>query len=320
MKPPTLDHERIEAFAQHLRDSDQAVPFDFCSRSEGFIYPERGQPGVLDYFFFCCAHQFGFWTLEDTRWAEPMIARIDGRDLKGSDYLWRAGTRATQARPDIWAPASLASLSDDQLDRLFQDDSGTNPLPMWPEHLELIRGYSTWFTERNTRPADMLRQLTVADSPLRSLLMILSHIPGYAGDPLQKKAMLLAITLENRPEHFLPISDPESAVPIIDYHLQRSALRTGLIRVEDPALRTKLEARELIGADEEAAIRQATYDAVEKLIALSGLSAAAVDWFFFQNRTSCPEMTLPDCSKCPVRDLCAQATKLFQPVFRTTAY
>jgi len=138
---------------------------------------------------------------------------------------------------------------------------------MWPEHLELIRGYSTWFTERNTRPADMLRQLTVADNPLRGLLMILSHIPGYAGDPLQKKAMLLALTLENRPEHFLPISDPESAVPIIDYHLQRSALRTGLIRVEDPALRTKLEARELIGADEEVAIRQATYDAVEKLIA-----------------------------------------------------
>ncbi len=320
MNSISLVEKQLEAFAQHLRKTDQATPFDFCSRSEGVIYPERGQPGVLDYFFFCCAHQFGFWTLDGTRWKEPMIARMDGRDLKGSDYLWRAATRATQARPDIWAPASLAALSDDQLDRLFQDDSGNNPLPMWPEHLNLIRGYSTWFTERNTRPADLLRQLAAEDSPLRALLMILSHIPGYAEDPLQKKAMLLAITLENRPEHFLPISDPDSAIPIIDYHLQRSALRAGLIRVEDPDLRAKLEARELISADEESIIRQATYDAVEQLIARSGLSAAAVDWFFFQNRTGCPEMTLPDCAKCPVRDICAQDTALFQPVFRTTAY
>ena len=320
MIPPVLDETRIDAFARHLRDSDQATPFDFCSLSEGFIYPERGQPGTLDTFFFCCAHQFGFWTTEGARWAEPMIARLDGRDLKGSDYLWRAGTRANQANPGIWSPASLAAMQDAQLNELFQEDSGHNPLPMWPEHLELIRGYSAWFTERDLRPADMIRQLAAESHPLRALLLLLSHIPGYAEDPLQKKAMLLAITLENRPEHFLPISDPESAVPIIDYHLQRSALRTGLIRIKDPTLRAKLEAREFLAADEEAAIRQATYHAVEKLIALSGLSAAAVDWFFFKNRTGCPEMTAPDCAQCPVRDLCAQDTGLFQPVFRTTSY
>jgi len=320
MKPISIVKEQIKAFARHLRDTDQATPFDFCSLSEGFIYPERGQPGTLETFFFCCAHQFGFWTLDGTHWAEPMIARLEGRDLKGSDYLWRAGTRANQARHDIWSPASLAAMRDAQLNELFQDDSGHNPLPMWPEHLELIRGYTAWFTERDLRPADMIRQLAAEPHPLRALLQLLSHIPGYAEDPLQKKAMLLAITLENRPEHFLPISDPESAVPIIDYHLQRSALRTGLIRIEDPTLRAKLEARELITADEESAIRQATYEAVEQLIARSGLSAAAVDWFFFQNRTGCPEMKAPDCTRCPVRDLCAQDTALFQPVFRTTAY
>jgi len=320
MKPVTLVEERIDSFVQHLRKADQAAPFDFCSRSEGVIYPERGQPGVLDYFFFCCAHQFGFWTLNGTHWKEPMIACIDGRDLKGSDYLWCAATRALKTNSGIWAPTSLAALNDAQLNALFQDDAGSNPLPMWSEHLELIRAYSTWMIDRNIRPADMLRQLVVEDSPLRALLMFLSHIPGYAEDPLQKKAMLLALTLENRPEHFLPISDPDSAVPIIDYHLQRSALRTGLIQVEDPDLRAKLEARELISAEEESIIRQATYDAIKQLITRSGLSAAAVDWFFFQNRTGCPEMTEPNCTQCPVRDICAQDTALFQPVFRTTAY
>ena len=167
---------------------------------------------------------------------------------------------------------------------------------------------------------ELLRRAAADPKPLYALLTALAEIPGYAEDPLQKKAMLLAIVLENRPERFLKVTDPESAVPIIDYHLQRSALRTGLVRVEDAALRKKLAARELLAQADEERIRAATYEAIEKLMARSGLSAAAVDWFFFQNRTRCPETVEPDCPACPVQPFCARDTRLFQPVFRTTAY
>ena len=320
MKTIWVDERQIDAFAEHLKKSANARPFDFCSLSEGFIYPGRGEPGVLETFFFACAHQFGFWTLAGTRWDKPMIARLDGRDLKGSDFLWRACTRALQRDPGAFAPAALAAQSNAQLADLFRADDGANPLPMWPEHLALIRGYAQWFADRATTPADVLCTVNAAPKPLFALLATLAEIPGYAEDPLQKKAMLLAIVLENRPEHFLKVSDPESAVPIIDYHLQRSALRTGLVRVADPALRKKLAARELLREPDEKCIRAVTYAAIEKLMARSGLSAAAVDWFFFQNRTRCPEMTAPDCPACPVQPICAQEADLFQPVFRTTAY
>jgi hypothetical protein len=320
MKTIAVDERQIDAFAAHLKKSGGVQPFDFCSLSEGFIYPERGRDGVLEYFFFACAHQFGFWTLKDNRWAAPMIARIDGRDLKGSDFLWRAGTRALQHDPAVFAPASLAAKTNHALAEIFHDDAGRNPLPMWPEHLALLRGYAQWFADRATTPAAVVRQINAESKPLFALLALLAEIPGYAEDPLQKKAMLLAIALENRPEHFLKVSDPESAVPIIDYHLQRSALRTGLVRVVDPALRRKLEARELLSEAEEKLIRATTYEAIAKLIARSGHSAAAVDWFFFQNRTGCPELTAPNCPACPVQTICAKETQLFQPVFRTTAY
>ena len=321
-RPPSVrpDDSRIAAFAAHLRAAGDARPFDFCSLSEGFIYPGRDRPGVLEYFFFACAHQFGFWTLAGERWEKPMIARLDGRDLKGSDFLWRACTRAWQRDPGALAPAALAALSDRQLDALFHDDTGRNPLPMWPEHLALICGYARWFTTRGLTPADVLRRAAAAPKPLQALLAALAEIPGYAEDPLQKKAMLLAIVLENRPEHFLRVTDPDSAVPIIDYHLQRSALRTGLVRVDDPALRLRLEQRQLLDAADEAAVRDATYAAIGRLMAQTGLSAAAIDWFFFQNRTRCPETQDPDCSACPVQALCAREPDLFQPVFRTTAY
>ena len=100
----------------------------------------------------------------------------------------------------------------------------------------------------------------------------------------------------------------------------RSALRTGLVRVDDPALRQRLENRQLLAAADEAAVRDATYAAIGRLMAQTGLSAAAIDWFFFQNRTRCPETQDPDCPDCPVQALCARETGLFQPVYRTTAY
>ena len=320
MNTVRIDDRQIDAFAKHLRNTGEAAPFDFCTLSAGFIYPARNHPGVLEHFFFACAHQFGFWTLSGDRWEKPMVARLDECDLKGSDFLWRACTRAGQREPGIFAPASLAAKSDAQLDDLFRGDDGCNPLPMWPEHLALVRGYAAWFARRNTTPAEVVRRVNAEPKPLRALLSILAEIPGYAEDPLRKKAMLLAIALENRPEHVLQVSDPESAIPIIDYHLQRSALRTGLVRIGDPVLRAKLEARAQLAAEEEGIIRAATYDAIAKLMTRSGLSAAAVDWFFFQNRIRCPETTEPDCPACPVQTLCARETRLFQPVFRTTAY
>mgnify|MGYP003591919100 CR=1 FL=1 len=320
MNTVRVDEPQIAAFAEFLKRSGNAKPFDFCSLSEGFVYPERNRDGIVEYFFFACAHQFGFWTLAGNRWAKPMVARLDGRDLKGSDFLFRACTRAWQRDPRVFLPATLAHLDDRQLAALFQGVDGANPLPMWPEHLALIRGYVRWFAAHATTPVDVLRRVNAAPRPLQALLDLLAEIPGYAEDPLQKKAMLLAIALENRPEHFLQVSDPESAVPIIDYHLQRSALRTGLVRIEDPALRWKLEARELLARAEEELIRAATYEAIQQLMARTGLSAAAIDWFFFQNRTRCPETTEPDCPACPVQAICARETRLFQPVFRTTAY
>ncbi len=316
----SIDDRQIDAFAAHLKQAADVQPFDFCARSEGFIYPERDRPGVLETFFFACAHQFGFWTLAGNRWDKPMIAPLDGRELKGSDFLFRACTRAWQRDPRAFAPAALAAMSNAQLSDLFRADDGTNPLPLWPEHLALIRGYAQWFGVQNLAPTNVLRRAAAAPKPLYALLTALAEIPGYAEDPLQKKAMLLAIVLENRPERFLKVTDPESAVPIIDYHLQRSALRTGLVRVEDPTLRKKLAARELLAQADEELIRAATYKAIEKLMARSGLSAAAVDWFFFQNRTRCPETVEPDCPACPVQPFCARDTRLFQPVFHTTAY
>lgn len=320
MERVITDPQRLEKFARYLCAAGEVQPFHFCGAGPGQPLPPRNAPGVLDLFFFVTAHQFGFWYEADGRYLKPMVAPLEGVDLKGSDYLFRCVTRTWEKRPDFFAPAHLAKLDEQALNAVFQDDHGRNPLPLWAENVNIIKGYAQWFLNEATTPGALVDQANQAARPLEAFLARAGVIPGYAEDPLRKKLQLLAVILENRPEHFLRVTDPDSYEPIIDYHLQRSALRTGLVVVNDAALRARLAARELVSEEDENEVRATTFEAIRQLCQRSGKSVAAVDWFFFTNRRRCPEMSVPDCAACPVQAICAQQVDLFQPVFRTTAY
>ncbi|MCB1070509.1 MAG: hypothetical protein H7A43_00715 [Verrucomicrobia bacterium] len=315
-----IDENQIDRFAELLPTLPSLKPFDFCGADEGVLFPPKAHPGALNAFFFNAAHQFGFWFLQDNHYTRPMITQAGGVYRKGSDFLFYCTQRALKSDPDFFRPERLAALRPREIDRLFHDDHRRNPLPMWPEHKRILYEYADWFVEQATTPDLLVAKANHTRKPLKFFLDALREIPGYREDPLQKKSMLLAVILENRPERFLRVSDPESAVPIIDYHLQRSALRTGLVTLTDEKLRSRLVARACVDKETENAIRRATYQAMEKLVAKSGLSVAAIDYFFFTNRTRCPEMTEPACASCPVNAICKQDTPLFQPVFRTTHY
>ncbi len=315
-----IDDRRIAAFSEFLSRADDVRPFTFAGVGPGAPLPLPGQPGALEAFFFATAHQYGFWRERAGRYDRPMIARIEGRDLKGSDYLFRCVTRALERDPDYFSPDRMAARTEAEWDRLFLDDSGLNPLPDWPSNRAIIRACAAWFSREQTPPAERVARANASPAPLAAFLADVGRMPGYAEDPLRKKLLLLAVILENRPERFLKVTDRGAYEPIIDYHLQRSALRTGVVVVEDATLRARLCGREVVSAGEEQAVREATFEAVKRLVAQSGKSVAAVDWFFFTNRRRCPEMSEPDCAACPVRAICRRETSLFQPVFRTTAY
>jgi hypothetical protein len=165
----------------------------------------------------------------------------------------------------------------------------------------------------------MVDQANASGAPLHTLLSTLDHIGGYKEDPLRKKSALLAMVLRQRPEAFLA-DCADDIPPVIDYHVMRSCLRIGLIDINDDALAGKLERREVLSEDEEWAVRSAAHSAIAQLVAESGASMGAVDWFFFQARKRCPEMTQPQCSACSVDPLCAHRKELFQPVRRTSFY
>ena len=204
---------------------------------------------------------------------------------------------------------------------ILADDEGKCPMPALELHLSEARAYGQDMLALDMTPIKIIQKTKVSNTPMADLLRILWNIGGYKNDPLQKKSALLAYILLHRPENFLQLGDSEEEIPCIDYHLMRTALRTGMVRIADTDLQQKIASRELVSNEEEYSIRQNVYNAINMLVDSSpNLNMVSVDQFLFRMRKGCPEMSEPDCKSCALDPVCAKQTQLFQPVIRTTYY
>jgi len=312
-----VDSGRVATLAAALSEVAVAADLTFC----GFPFPEAGDPLALENLAAATLHQYGFWDADDRGWTGPMYASRDGRRFKGSDWIWQAFTRAAHADSSVFEPRRMAS-EPRLVEQMCLDEAGNCPLPDLESHCVLHQAYGAALAERFPRGfVDVLEKVRASPQPAAALLDELSRLPGYAEDPLAKKANLLVVMLAARPEGFLSLRDPQSIRPIVDYHLMRGCLRTGCVQILDPELRSRIEGREWVDCEEEREIRDASFVAIEELVRLSRCSIASVDGFFFSNgRSRCLEDQEPRCEECPVRDSCARETLLFQPIYRTTSY
>lgn len=287
-------------------------------------YPPLKHPLAVDFFFLACLHQYGFWYGDANGYLEPMFGRIGGtaaaewRNLKGSDLLWEVLLRSLTERSALWEPVRLATIKPPELQQLIGDDWGTQ----WPDfevRLELTRSYGRWLVDSGRTPQGIVDEANASAKPLETFLRILKLESPFSRDRMQKKALLLAMALVNRPEHFLKPSADDTWNPIVDYHLMRVALRLGLVDLSAAEV-DKNKRRSWVHKLEESDIRWRAWEAVQGLIRASGLPMAAIDETLWMARRYCPEMEEPNCAKCLFNDVCAKRTELFQPVLRTTAY
>jgi len=307
---------QVRIIAEKISTISEASPFPFVSPE----LPPVGHPRALEFFFSATLQQFSFWSEQNNRYHQPLMARIGGVEQKGSDYLWEAFRRRVERDPDFCSPERQANLSHEELMEVFRADNGDDPMPALDLHLEQARQYGRDMLALQLTPQVVLDKALASAQPLQTFMVTLDQIGGYKEDPLRKKSSLLAMILNQRPEYFLPLRKDEKVEPVIDYHALRSCLRIGLIDVIDDELRNKLTKRQIVSPAEEWAVRYAAYLAIEQVTALSGKSQGAVDWFFFRARKRCPEMTEPVCQLCQVDPVCAHRKELFQPVMRTTFY
>jgi hypothetical protein len=307
---------QVGKVAEMISTLSEVSPYSFISPE----LPPAGHPKALEYFFAATLQQLGFWTIQDGRYGRPMVARIGGVELKGSDYLWAAYNRKLGQDAEFCSPERQANLSREEMLAVFKADDGEDPMPAMDLHLEQARHYGRDMLALKLTPETLLERALTSSHPLQTFLDLLDQIGGFKEDPLRKRSALLAMILQYRPEKFLRPAEDEEIPPIIDYHLMRSCLRVGLIDVVDEGLKNKLSDRQIISPAEEWAVRYPAYLAIDQVITLSGKSTNAVDQFFFGMRKRCPEMTEPECSLCSLDPVCAKRKGLFQPVLRTSFY
>ncbi len=307
---------QIKKISKMVAALDEAAPFNFISPE----LPPAYHPKALDYFFAVTLQQFSFWNEKNNRYHTPLIAPLGGVSQKGAFYLFDAYRRRLESDADFCSPERQANLSRAELLEIFKADDGSDPMPALDLHLEMANAYGRDMLALRLTPETVLQKARASATPLATLISILDKVGGYKEDPLRKKSGLLALILNQRPEAFLTFAAGEQVEPVIDYHLMRSCLRVGLVDILDEDLKTKITNRELISPADEWAIRLTAYRAIEEVVALSGKSTGAVDWFFFGARKRCPEMTEPECSLCQIDSVCAHRRELFQPVLRTSFY
>jgi hypothetical protein len=308
--------DRVDSLAAVIRSREDFEAFPFT----GEVFPSPEDPAALDVFFAATLQQFGFWRKREGRWSEPMVARIAERTRKGSDYLWAAYLRWASVDPAGITPAGQAAVTEKVFSERLADDAGIDPIPASATAAALAASYGDTMQALEWTPALVVAAVAETSRPMGALLVLLDHIGGYREDPLRKKSALLGVILRQRPEAWLPDADGDDAPPIVDYHVQRTCLRTGMVEVLDEELRARIVQRRVLPAGDEEAIRRAAFAAVARLAEESGRSMGAVDWFLFGMRHRCPETATPECDRCPAKPACARRIELFQPVRRTTFY
>jgi len=285
------------------------------------MYPPLNHPLAVNFFIVACLHQHGFWFSNERGYLEPLVGSVDGAPVKSSNLIFKVLRKRLDTMPDIfelkWFAQNGASLDD--LKNIFSDDYGPIPFPDWDARYVLTQWLSMWFWKTKANAPFMIRQMSRWADPLYRFREQMKKIGGYDSDPFEKKSLLLAMALANRPEKFLQVTDPENWAPIVDYHLMRICLRTGMVELNEGEIEVNMN-RKWVNQKTEEDIRKACFDAVSLLIKLSGKPMSFIDEKLLMARKYCPEMSNPDCNKCVFEDVCKKRTELFQPVFRTVAY
>ena len=331
---PHIDQQRIDQFSELVKTLPITQPLNFYSfLGKGGVeiiakddYPPLRAPWTVDFFFLAGIHNYGYWYGEE-KYEGPLFGTINGKKVKGSDLLYKLFLRAFQSDPAGMRIDQLATINCEHWESIMKDDNGIVPLLANEERLLLTRRYAQRFflkdAQRFISPAFIMRIAHCSNRPAKILLNMLTDrawgVPGYCEDPLQKKALLLMMSLANRPEQFLV---PEATFvwdPIVDYHLMRLALRLGLVTLPAEWINENTE-RKFTSPERERAVRKAVFRVVRSVIKKSGRSMAEIDNLMWSARRFCPEVEKPNCTACMLQSVCAQKTDLFQPVIRTTAY
>jgi len=272
---------------------------------------------------------------------------VNGRFLRGSNFLLHKMVELAERDPEALSPERIADLELTGFLAWFGAPEEAKAPRRSPERVSLLRDTARRLVE--LYDGEVLKLLEASSGRLGGPGGLRERLSSFKAfeDPLAKKTMVFVILAKI--EDLWEPSDPGSMTVGVDYHLQRVALRSGMVKVEDPGLLAKLRARRFVSAEEHHAVRSACLEAYILVGEFSGLSQLEVDQIFWHiGRSCCHYAEQPACGAgkpcyramtcslckatnydcpghCPLDGVCEASTepdkvKLMEPKFITYYY
>ncbi|MBM3434672.1 MAG: hypothetical protein FJY07_00475 [Bacteroidetes bacterium] len=134
----------------------------------------------------------------------------------------------------------------------------------------------------------------------KGLYEVLPRFTAFS-DPFRKKiSFFLKLATD---AGLIRIKDPHNYIPIMDYHIQRVLLRNGCVEILDPGIKSRIENREDMPADNP--VRESCIESIRLIAETSGHAILKMNDFFWPLGRSCCNITTLCTSKMCIKDPCS---------------
>lgn len=229
-----------------------------------------------------------------------LVGTIQGKSLRGWDYLRAKLCVAIHTNPSIISPVNLASISSNNLKIALEDDNGRLSVSDLKGRVLLLNDLGERMLNLGydsvQRLYDQSEGWLVREDKL-GLLQQLTSFKAYS-DPMRKKSLFLTTLMKNH--GFWNYQDEDKLGPPVDYHEIRGHLRFGTIEAKEPKLFKKLQKNCKITEKEDIGIRHAVYKAIMRISRDSNTSPSVLHYFFWNLFRNCCDRKHPHCVSCPL--------------------
>ncbi len=215
------------------------------------------------------ASNFYFLTVAICHQTQGLRGTVNGRAVRGWDYLSNKLQAAAMLDKTLLDPMSWASMTAKVLVALFADSGMGETLSDAVGRAELIQNLGATMLANRwdsvTQLFESAGSRVSTGSP--NLLGLIGQFHAYR-DPVFKKTYFFLGLMSN--SGLWQYIDPETLGAPVDYHEVRGHLRLGTVAILEPQLRAKLYNDEPVSEQEDIAIRSAVHEAIARISKLHG--------------------------------------------------
>lgn len=229
----------------------------------------------------------------------PLEGEVDGKHLRGWDYLSAKFQMAVRLKRDLLSPMVWAGITAKDVRRIFRDDVLGDRLSDPEGRALLIRDIGQKMQKRSWNSVDQLyeaAQSRIATGP-KNLLSLLSEFRAY-DDPVKKKSFFFLALMHN--SELWNYADPDQLGAPVDYHEVRGHLRLGTVKICNAELYAKLMSGSDVTDEEDISIRHTVFKAIMFISECSGMrNPSQLHYLFWNVFRSCCSREKPHCHSCP---------------------